>query len=103
MRISGLYLKNIHTALAHRIAILERNSGVAVEIDPPDKKENIWGEGVKVVTERKLKPKLLTPAQKDELAEKYVEGMSMCALAREYGCHNTTVSRILRQKGVDIR
>jgi len=46
---------------------------------------------------------LLTPAEKDDVATKYEDGMTMTAVAKAYGCHYTTVGRILRKKGIAIR
>jgi hypothetical protein len=56
-----------------------------------------------MISHRKLKPKLLTPAEKDELVGKYESGMNMTTVSAWYGCHYTTVGRILRQRGVAIR
>lgn len=33
----------------------------------------------------------------------YRKGMSMAAIARLYGCHYTTIGRILRKRNVPIR
>ena len=73
------------------------------EAIPKTTKENFYGENVKIVTERKLNPKWLTDAEKNEVVEKYKAGMSMGAIAREYEIHHTTIGRILRRMGIEIR
>lgn len=40
---------------------------------------------------------ILTPVEKDEVVKKYLSGMSMSAIADQYGCHYTTIGRILRK------
>jgi len=66
------------------------------------KKEHPFGEDVKMVSRITKEQKLLTPAEKDELVIKYQSGMTMAAIADIYGCHYTTVGRILRRKGVEV-
>jgi hypothetical protein len=44
--------------------------------------------------------KLLTPVEKDELVKKYEAGMTMTAVSDLYGCHYTTVGRILKARGI---
>jgi len=66
-------------------------------------KSGPFGEGVRMVHQHTLNPKLLTPTEKDELATKYEGGMTMMAIADQYSCHYTTVGRILRKKGISIR
>jgi len=105
-RISALDLGKVKAALSHRSAILERESrnkkaDGTKTIEPA--KDNIWGEDVKVVNKRNLKPRLLTPAEKDDVADRYMAGASMGEIAREYRCHHTTIGSILRKKGVEIR
>ena len=102
MRISGLNLNNVTTALAHRSAILERSltdQGETVK----GNEENIWGQGVNVVTKCTPNRKPFTLKEKEDFVEKYNNGMSMGAIAREYNCNHVTVGRILRRMCVEIR
>jgi len=103
MRISGRNLNRVKTAIAHRCAIL----GKSIGDDSPSVKlkneENPFGEDVKMVSRHKLNLKLLTTAEKDEVATKYESGMTMTAISDECGCHYATVGRILKTKGVQIR
>ena len=101
MRITGLYLNPIQTALVCRKALLE-NDLLADTIESNDK-PSIFGEDVKVVSSRILKPIMLTPAEKDEVVVKYKSGMTMTAIADIYGCHRTTVRNILMKRRVAIR
>jgi hypothetical protein len=68
-----------------------------------EKEDHSFGEDVKMVRQCRLRPKLLTPAEKDDVVSKYKRGMTMTAIANEYRCHSTTVGYILRSKGVEIR
>ena len=70
---------------------------VKIEIPLP------YGEEVKMIRQHKLSLKLLSPAKKDEVVEKYKTGMTQAAIADRYGCHCSTVSRLLKQRGVEIR
>ena len=56
-----------------------------------------------MIRQHTLYPKLLTPSEKDKVVEKYESGLTMTAIATEFGCHYTTVGRILRQLGISIR
>jgi DNA invertase Pin-like site-specific DNA recombinase len=103
LRISGLYLNHVKPALSARSAIFERilrnrerNETATIE----HHRVNIYGENVKMASEHKLKLKLLTPTERDEVAEKYKSGMSKIAIADLYSCHPTTVGRILRRMGL---
>ena len=102
MRLSVLDLNNVKTALSHRSAIL---NNILADESPVFNSEtpNLYGEDVKMVRKRTLKHVLLTPAEKDEVVVKYESGMTMTAIANEYGCHYTTVGGILRRKGIAIR
>jgi DNA-directed RNA polymerase specialized sigma24 family protein len=66
-------------------------------------RENLYGENVKIIRQYKLTLKLLTPIEKDEVVDKYETGMTMTEIANIYGCHYTTVGRLLRRRGVEIR
>ncbi|MDR0999411.1 MAG: helix-turn-helix domain-containing protein [Clostridiales bacterium] len=99
LRVSGHYLNHVKTALARRSAILERT-------ETPEKttqEDKLFGEDVKMIRQYKLQCRLLTPAEQAEAIEKYQEGLSMAAVADIYGCHYTTIGRLLRQRGVGIR
>ena len=103
MRITVPYLKNIQTALAHRAVILK---GILKDGELPVKEKidgQPFGEDVKMVRRHKLKLKLLTPAEQNEAVAKYEAGMTMTAIADGYGCHYTTIGRLLRARGVEIR
>lgn len=72
-------------------------------ISNPSHDERPFGEDVKMVCKHKLKCKLLTPTEQDDVVAKYESGMTMTAIADEYGCHYTTVGRLLRKRGCTIR
>jgi len=67
--------------------------------------ESPFGEGVKTIRSHSQfpKPVYLTDTEKDEITMKYTNGTPMSVLAREYGCHRTTVSKVLRENGATIR
>ncbi len=60
-------------------------------------------DDVKMVRQHKLKSRLLTPAEQDEAVAKYQTGMTMTAVADLYGCHRTTILKLLRNRGCAIR
>ena len=75
------------------------------EMDPEVKlgRKNLYGEDVKMVCQRKLKLKLLTAEEKDEVVKMYHTGLNMTEIAKHYSCHHTTIGRILRKRNVCIR
>jgi DNA-directed RNA polymerase specialized sigma24 family protein len=99
LQLTGPNLNHVKAALVRRSAILERAETPTNTIQAP----HPYGEEVKMVREHKLTLKLLTPAEKDEVVAKYQAGMTMMAIADIYGCHYTTVGRLLRARGVEIR
>ena len=104
MRISAPYANNsLKLALKHRNAILKdilKDKGVVVKAKVD---ERPFGDDVRMIRQHKRQAKLLTPAEQDEVIAKYKSGMTMVAIADLYGCHYTTVGRLLRQRGVEIR
>ena len=96
--------KPLERAVAYRAEILKRNSGNdAIVDDSPSKDTYPFGEGAKMVRRHKLKSKHLTPTEQDEVVVKYESGMTMTAIANQYGCHYTTIGTLLRKRGVKIR
>lgn len=103
LRISAPYLNNsLEKAVACRSKILKK-SLKDDDAGKSQKDEHPFGEDVKMVRQHKLKCRLLTPTEQDEVVTKYKSGMTMTAIADEYGCHYTTVGRLLRARGVEIR
>ena len=102
VRISGRNLNRIHTTLAHRKAILKNISSDKEKEHLAEEKPNDcpFDEDAKIIRQHKLNCKLLTPAEKGEVLAKYKCGMTMMAIADQYGCHYTTIGRLLRQRGV---
>lgn len=98
MRISRLDLNNIKTALVCRsVALADSVEGKSF-VDNPSK-ISPFGEDTKKINQRTLKPVLLSPVEQTEVVAKYESGMSMTAIADQYGCHYTTIGRILRRRG----
>ena len=102
LRISALDLNKLKVALTHRSAILERSLAGAEEAVKPEDKI-IWGEGVKIMNKCTPNRKPFTQAEKEDFVVKYNSGMSIGAIAREYDCNHSTVGRILRRMGANIR
>jgi hypothetical protein len=103
VRLSGRNLNRIHTALAHRNAILKELSSGNEPSLKDESNDCPFGEDVKIIRQHKLNCKLLTPTEKDGVVAKYKCGMTMAAIADEYGCHYTTVGRLLRKRGIEIK
>jgi len=111
MRISAPDLKKVRAALSHKTTILKyysQNKGNG-KVDKSNRdetmpaEENIWGEGVKIVTKCTPNRKPLTPDERAAFATMYEAGATMSEIAKLYKCHYTTVGKILRQMGVEIR
>jgi hypothetical protein len=103
MRLTGRNLNHIEVALSHRSAILRRSQDSENTCTKPTAKAHLYDDDVKMVREHKLASKLMTPTEKDEAVRKYESGMSMSAVADEYGCHYTTVGRLLKIRKISIR
>ena len=56
-----------------------------------------------MIRQHKLHSRLLTPAEKAEAIQKYVDGLNMTEVAKIYGCDRTTILRTLRKRGVAVR
>ena len=109
MRLSTLDLNTVKTAVKNRTNVLKRNLSLQVaplpvkaDNDNQNSDKSSYGENVKMVRRGARKPKYLTPEEKNELAEKYANGMTITTLAKHYGCHRGTVSSILRANGTTI-
>lgn len=99
VRISTLNLNNVNAAISHRQSILEMHPREELTIDKTHVRYSI-DEDAKTIHALTQRLKILTNDEKDELEAKYEGGMTMAALANEYGCHYTTVGRILRSRNV---
>jgi len=102
LRITGRNLNHIKVALAHHSTIIDNILMDDGQIVKPSY-ENLYGENIKIIRQHKLKLKLLTLEEKDEIVVKYESGMTMTDIAKQYGCHYTTVGRLLRMGEVEIR
>ena len=99
--ISTLDLNYVKKAVEQRSAIFERSTtGASIPLNSENKYHQ---EDVKTIQALTKRYKLLTPDEKDEMETKYKSGMTMTALANGYGCHHTTVGKILRSRNVKIR
>jgi len=103
LHISTLDLNIVKLALSYKTKILERNIIKNPKPTPLVNTPYTLSENTRIVKKISQKQTRLTSLQKDEIATKYKEGMSVTAIAKIYGCHHTTVGRILRKKGVENR
>lgn len=95
-------LKKVKAALACRALILERLDKGKLPIGRPDHKYP-YRPGTKFVNKIIVKQTILSEADKAAVETMYLSGMSMSDIARIYGCHYTTIGRILRRRNVPIR
>jgi hypothetical protein len=102
MRISALDSNKCKVALAHKKIILENSIGDTLKPVNPSKTHS-FDKDTKMVCRINRKQTYLTNNEKDELVVKYQSGMTMMALANEYGCHYTTIGRVLRNRMITIR
>ena len=102
MRISTPYSNDfIKSAIACRNRVVNEN--MQREAASVNTSEVGYGEDVKMVHTINQRQIILTSSEKDEVVAKYEAGLNMTEVARLFGCHYTTVGRILRNKGVAIR
>ncbi|SRR5699024_7322876 len=102
MPLSTLNLKKIKRAWDCCASILEKLDRGEVSIDSPGNKYP-YDEGTKFASKITQKQITLTEAQRVEVEKMYRKGMTMAAIADTFGCHYTTIGRILRQRNVSIR
>lgn len=97
-----LNLKKVKAALACRASILERLERGELPIDKPEHKYP-YDEDTKIVKKLRVKQKFFTKDEQAEVENLYRDGMTMAAIAKCYGCHYATISRILRRRNVPTR
>lgn len=92
--LTTLNLKKVKAALACRASILERLDSGKLSINKPERKYP-YDEDTKIVKELRVKQKFLTMDEQAEVENLYRKGMTMTAIAKCYGCHCSTIGRIL--------
>ena len=95
--------KSVRAALAGKARIMGKKRGSEATNNAHTTDDRPFGEDVKMVRQHKLKSRLLTPAEQYEAVAKYQTGMTMTAVADLYGCHRTTILKLLRNRGCTIR
>ncbi len=95
--------KFIRMALVCRTRILRHSIGLETGNVNSFADAHLYGEDVKMVRRHKLHCRLLTPTEQDEAIAKYKTGMTMTDVANLYGCHYTTIGRLLKQRGISKR
>jgi len=101
VRISTLDLNKVDTAVAYRTQIRERDFNNDTIFSTSENSLHNTCEDSKIISKISHKQTHLTPAEKDELVAKYKNGITMRALAELYGCHHTTVRRILKTHKIE--
>lgn len=96
------YNNYIKRAWAYRASILRQLKEGERPISKPTN-EYPYGKNTKVVDQLRVRGGILSEAEQAEAENMYRKGMSMAAIARLYGCHYTTIGRILRRRNVPIR
>ena len=96
------YNNYIKRAWAYRASILRQLKEGETPISKPTN-EYPYGKNTKVVDQLRVRGGILSEAEQAEAENMYRKGMSMAAIARLYGCHYTTIGRILRRRNVPIR
>ena len=59
--------------------------------------------GTKLVNSLSVQQVILSEEQKAQAELMYRDGQTMSAIAKAFGCHYTTIGRILRRRKVPIR
>ena len=96
------YNNYIKRAWTYRASILLQLKEGERPISKPTNKHP-YGKDTKVVDQLRVRGVILSEAEQAEAENMYRKGMSMAAIARLYGCHYTTIGRILRKRNVPIR
>ena len=102
VRITTPNLKKIKEALACHNTIVQILNEYDIPLDcPPDKLPG--SPEVKLVNSLSVRQVILTEDQKALAELMYRDGQTMSAIAKVFGCHYTTIGRILRRRKVPIR
>ena len=70
-------------------------------IDSQDKISDSYVEH-NIIAEINQQQRHLFNNEEEEIIEKYKAGKSTYALAKEYNCHRSTVSRLLKRNGIEV-
>ncbi len=100
--ISTLNLKKVKDALACHNSIIRILNGYDILLDCPANKPPGSPEA-KLVNSLSVRQVILTEEQKAQAELMYRDGQTMSAIAKVFGCHYTTIGRILRRRKVPIR
>ena len=100
--ISTLNLKKVKDALACHNSIIQILNGYDIPLDCPANKSPDSPEA-KLVNSLSVRQVILTEEQKAQAELMYRDGQTMSAIAKVFGCHYTTIGRILRRRKVPIR
>ena len=102
VRISTLNLKKVKGALACHNSIARILSGSDT---PPNRPADNPPDyvGTKLVNSLSVQQVILSEEQKAQAELMYRDGQTMSAIAKAFGCHYTTIGRILRRRKVPIR
>ena len=80
--------------------IAEEVSSISRVVDAPREIDSFGELAAKRITQAQ---KHFTPEEIEVLAAEYLEGKSTRELAKQFGCHRETVSRVLKKHGVKVR
>ena len=102
VRISTLNLKKVKGALACHNSIARILNGSDT---PPNRPADNPPDyvGTKLVNSLSVQQVILSEEQKAQAELMYRDGQTMSAIAKAFGCHYTTIGRILRRRKVPIR
>lgn len=102
VRISTLNLKKVKDALACHNSIIQILNEYDIPLDClPDKSPD--SPEAKLVNSLSVRQVILTEEQKAQAELMYRDGQTMSTIAKAFGCHYTTIGRILRRRKVPIR
>ncbi len=86
---------SVKPTLAGKARILGKIRNFELKDKELNTDDHPFGEDVKMIRHHKLQSRLLTPTEQDEAVAKYQTGMTMTAIANLYGCHRTTIRKLL--------
>ncbi len=104
MVLSGHNSNNYTTLITQkrRLCQTARDSDpISIKTETEKHRINEYGE-TEICQYTKMQ-KWLTDQEISEIVEAYKKGANCCELAKQYGCHHTSISNALKRAGIEVR
>ena len=102
--LSGHNSNNYTTLITHKRKLCqETRPDAPAPLKPEADTNQINQYGETEVHRITTQQKRLTEPEIQEIVQKYNKGANCCELAKQYGCHHTTISGALKKAGIEVR